>query len=192
MKKLWALAIALFLLTGCGYNQIQQQDEAVKASWGEVTNQYKRRSDLVPQLVATVKGYANHEEQVLKEVTEARSRVGGINLTPDKVPTESDMQQYIQAQGQLTSALNRLNVVVENYPNLKANESFLNLQTQLEGTENRITLARNRYIQSVQVYNTNIRQFPTLITAKIFGYKVLPSFTVPNENVISEPPKVEF
>ncbi|MBN3860478.1 LemA family protein [Neisseriaceae bacterium PsAf] len=192
MKKFLVLFTLFFMLTGCGYNKIQQEDESVKAAWSEVLNQYQRRADLVPQLVSTVKGYAKHEEQVLTEVTNARAKVGSVQLTPDQLPTEQEMQQFTQAQGELTSALNRLNVVVENYPDLKANEVFSNLQTQLEGTENRITHARRQYIQAVQTYNTTIREIPVNITAKIFGYKPIPNFSVDNEQDIQKVPEVNF
>ena len=181
--------LAVLLLSGCGYNQIQQKDEAVKAQWSEVLNQYKRRADLIPNLVATVRGYAAHEQQVLTAVTEARARVGQINVNADDA---ASLAQYQAAQGELSQALSRLLVVSENYPNLKADASFLNLQTQLEGTENRITVARNRYIQSVQDYNTTIRQFPVNLTAMMFGHKQKPNFTVDNEAQIQEAPSVDF
>ena len=177
------------LLSGCGYNRIQQQDEAVKAGWSEVLNQYKRRADLIPNLVNTVKGYASHEERVLAEVTEARAKVGRINVNADDAQS---LAQFQQAQGELSGALSRLMVVSENYPDLKADQSFLGLQTQLEGTENRITVARGRYIQLVQDYNTTIRQFPVNLTAMVFGYKPKPNFTVEDEARIQEPPNVDF
>jgi LemA protein len=181
--------LAVLLLSGCGYNQIQQKDEAVKAQWSEVLNQYKRRADLIPNLVATVKGYAAHEQQVLTAVTEARARVSQINVNADDA---ASLAQYQAAQGELSQALSRLLVVSENYPNLKADASFLNLQTQLEGTENRITVARNRYIQSVQDYNTTIRQFPVNLTAMMFGHKQKPNFSVENEAQIQNAPSVDF
>ena len=177
------------LLSGCGYNQIQSKDEAVKAGWSEVLNQYKRRADLIPNLVATVKGYASHEQQVLTAVTEARAKVSQINVNADDA---ASLAQYQAAQGELSQALGRLLMVTENYPDLKADQQFLTLQAQLEGTENRITVARNRYIQLVQDYNTYIRSFPQVITAKIFGYKEKPNFSVENEAQISEAPAVDF
>jgi len=179
-------------LSGCGYNAIQRQDEAVKASWSEVLNQYQRRADLVPNLVNTVKGYAQHEERVLTEVTNARARVGSVQITPDMIDDAQKLKQFQQAQGELSSALSRLMVVSENYPNLKANGLFQNLQAQLEGTENRITVARNRYVQSVQEYNSMIRTFPNNLTAKMFGYAVKPNFSVENEKAISTAPTVDF
>lgn len=193
--RVWAALAATMLsvlLSGCGYNKIQQQDEAVTASWSEVLNQYQRRADLVPNLVNTVKGYAAQEERVLREVTEARARVGGINATPELVNDPAAFEKFQQAQGQLTSALSRLLVVTENYPNLKSDAAFRDLQAQLEGTENRITVARKRYIDSVQIYNTTIRSFPSNLTAKMFGGKVKPNFTVENEAQISTPPSVDF
>ena len=186
---LLVFSLVLVLLSGCGYNQIQQKDEAVAAGWSEVLNQYKRRADLIPNLVSTVKGYAAQEQQVLIGVTEARAKVGQIQVNPDDA---ASLQAFQQAQGELSSALSRLMVVVENYPNLKSDQAFLNLQTQLEGTENRITVARGRYIQAVQDYNTYIRSFPQVITAKIFGYKTKPNFTVDNEAQISNAPAVDF
>lgn len=186
------LALMLPMLAGCGYNRIQQQDEAVKAQWSEVLNQYQRRADLVPNLVNTVKGYAAQEERVLTEVTNARARVGGINLSAEQAADPAKLAEFQKAQGELSGALSRLLVVSENYPDLKSNQNFLELQAQLEGTENRITVARNRYIASVQEYNTHIRQFPVNLTAKMFGYAVKPNFTVENEAAISRPPTVEF
>jgi LemA protein len=177
------------LLSSCGYNQIQQKDEAVKAGWSEVINQYKRRADLIPNLVNTVKGYASHEERVLTEVTQARARVSQINVNANDA---ASLQQFQQAQGELSSALSRLLVVTENYPNLKADQSFRDLQAQLEGTENRITVARGRYIQTVQDYNTYIRSFPQNLTAKMFGYQTKPNFTVENEQQIQQAPSVDF
>ncbi|MBJ6982301.1 LemA family protein [Luteimonas sp. MC1572] len=183
------LMVLAAMLSGCGYNQIQQKDEAVDAGWSEVLNQYKRRADLVPNLVSTVKGYAAHEQQVLTAVTEARAKVGEINVNADD---PASLQQFQQAQGELSSALSRLMVVVENYPNLKADQGFLNLQTQLEGTENRITVARGRYIQLVQDYNTYIRSFPQNLVAMMFGHKVRPNFNVENERELQEAPAVDF
>ncbi len=183
------LLMLSMLLSGCGYNRIQTKDEAVKAGWSEVLNQYKRRADLIPNLVNTVKGYAAHEQQVLTAVTEARAKVGQINVNADDA---ASLAQYQAAQGELSQALGRLMMVSENYPNLKADTSFLNLQTQLEGTENRITVARGRYIQLVQDYNTYIRQFPVNLTAMVFGYKPKPNFTVENEAQIQQAPNVDF
>ena len=187
--RLVVAGLLALMLSGCGYNQIQTKDEAVKAGWSEVLNQYKRRADLIPNLVNTVKGYASHEERVLTEVTEARAKVGQINVNADDAQS---LAQYQAAQGQLSQALGRLMVITENYPNLKADTSFLNLQTQLEGTENRITVARGRYIQLVQDYNTTIRQFPVNLTAMVFGYKPKPNFTVENEAQIQNAPNVDF
>ena len=189
LTRLIPLLLLASLLSGCGYNAIQQKDESVKASWAEVLNQYKRRADLVPNLVNTVQGFATQERQVLTEVTEARSRVGQINVNADD---EASLRQFQQAQGELGSALSRLLVVTENYPVLKSDANFRDLQAQLEGTENRITVARGRYIQQVQDYNTYVRSFPQLITAKLFGYKEKPNFTVENEAQISQPPTVKF
>ena len=173
----WVLLVVMALtLSGCGYNTLQTQDEQVKAAWAEVLNQYQRRADLIPNLVNTVKGYAEHEEEVLTEVTEARSRVGQIQATPDMIEDPQALANYQAAQGELTGALSRLLLVVEQYPDLKANENFRDLQAQLEGTENRIAVARNRYIQSVQEFNMTVRRFPTNLTAKIFGHSVKPTF----------------
>jgi LemA protein len=183
------LMIIAALLSGCGYNQIQQKDESVKAAWSQVLNVYKRRADLVPNLVATVKGYASHEERVFTEVTNARAKVGSININADD---PASLAQFQQAQGELQSAIGRLLVVSENYPQLKADQNFLQLQAQLEGTENRITVERQRYIQTVQDYNTYIRQFPVNLTAMMFGYKPKPNFTVENEAQIQHPPTVDF
>ena len=188
MRMLLVLLLSV-LLSGCGYNTIQQKDEAVTAAWSQVLNVYKRRADLVPNLVATVRGYAAHEQQVLTQVTEARSRVGSINVNADD---PASLQQFQQAQGQLQSAIGRLLLVSENYPDLKANQNFLQLQAQLEGTENRITVERQRYIESVQDYNTYIRKFPTNLTAMVFGYDPKPNFTVENEAQIQQPPQVDF
>ncbi len=190
--RLLVLLILVCTLSGCGYNAIQRQDEAVKASWSEVINQYQRRADLVPNLVATVKGYAQHEEKVFVEVTEARAKVGSIKVDADTVNDAAKLKQFQAAQGELSSALSRLMVVSENYPQLKADGLFQNLQAQLEGTENRVTVARNRYVQAVQSYNTLIRSFPNNLTAKMFGYKVKPNFSVENEQAISTAPKVDF
>lgn len=191
MRKLWVLAFAI-LLTGCGYNTFQTSDEQIKASWAEVLNQYQRRADLIPNLVNTVKGYAAQEQTVLLGVTEARAKVGSIQATPELVNDPQAFAKFQAAQGELTSALSRLMAVSENYPQLKSDQNFRDLQAQLEGTENRITVARNRYIQAVQAYNIAVRSFPTNLTAMMFGYKVKPSFTVENEKAISSPPTVSF
>jgi LemA protein len=185
------LAIVLGL-SGCGYNAIQAQDEQVKASWSEVLNQYQRRADLVPNLVNTVKGYANQEKEVLTRVTEARARVGSIQATPELLSDPQAFARFEAAQGQLTSSLSRLLVVSENYPQLKSDANFRDLQAQLEGTENRITVARNRYIRAVQEYNTTVRSFPANLTAKAFGFQERPNFSVSNEAEISKPPRVDF
>ena len=179
-------------LSGCGYNSIQSSDEEIKASWSEVLNQYKRRADLVPNLVNTVKGYAQHEADVLTKITEARSKVGSLQVNDDTLNDEGAFQKFDQAQREMGGALSRLLVVAENYPQLKADQNFRDLQAQLEGTENRITVARNRYIKSVQEYNTIVRSFPSNLTAKVFGYTTKPTFAVENEKEIAEPPKVEF
>ena len=188
-SRLLCLAVLASLLSGCGYNAIQQKDEQVKAGWAEVLNQYKRRADLIPNLVQTVEGYANQERQVLTDVTNARARVGQVNVNADDADS---LKQFQQAQGELSGALSRLLVVTEIYPNLKSDQGFRALQAQLEGTENRITVARGRYIQMVQDYNTYIRSFPQVITAKMFGYAAKPNFTVENEAQIAQPPEVKF
>ncbi|MFY9328558.1 MAG: LemA family protein [Georgfuchsia sp.] len=191
--RLFALiALAASLLSGCGYNTFQTNDEAVKASWSEVLNQYKRRADLVPNLVQVVQGYATHEKDVFTQVTQARASVGGINATPELVNDPEAFAKFQVAQAKMTSALSRLLLVAENYPQLKADANFRDLQAQLEGTENRITVARNRYIKSVETYNVAVRTFPNNLTAMMFGYKTKPNFTVENEQAISEPPKVDF
>ncbi len=193
MVKQWMVAMVLAVsLSGCGYNTMQSQDEAANAAWSKVLNQYQRRDQLVPNLVATVQGYAKHEKEVLTEVTEARAKVGSVQLTGDTATNEQQLKAFSDAQAGLTSALSKLMVVVEKYPELKANTNFLELQKQLEGTENRITVARNRYIESVQTYNTTVRQFPNNLTAKMFGMDVRPNFTVENEKAISTAPKVSF
>jgi LemA protein len=186
------LALALLCLSGCGYNSLQQKDEGVKAAWSEVVNQYQRRADLIPNLVNTVKGYAAQEQRVLVEVTEARAKVGSIQVTPEVLNNPELFQKYQAAQNQLTGALKSLFAVAENYPQLKSDQNFRDLQSQIEGTENRITVARNRYIQSVQDYNVTVRQFPVNLTAKMFGYQVKPNFTVGNEQAISTAPTVSF
>jgi LemA protein len=194
MRKLWAVLAALTLLSlsGCGYNTMQSQDEQIKASWSEVLNQYQRRADLVPNLVNTVKGFAAQEERVLTEVTNARAKVGAVQATPELVNDAQAFAKFQQAQGELSGALSRLLVVTENYPQLKSDAAFRDLQAQLEGTENRITVARNRYIQAVQSYNVTVRSFPSNLTAKLFGYTTKANFTVENEAAISKPPSVEF
>jgi len=192
MKK-WLLILALLAsLSGCGYNDFQRLDEQTKSAWSEVLNQYQRRADLVPNLVATVKGEANFEQDTLRQVVEARARATSVQVTPETLNNPQAFQQFQQAQGQLSSALSRLLVVSERYPDLKANQSFRDLRVQLEGTENRITVARNRYIQAVQQYNVLARSFPTNVTAMVFHYEPKPSFTVQNEAQISVPPSVDF
>ena len=183
---------AVLLLSACGYNNIQKLDEATKAQWSEVLNNYQRRADLVPNLVNTVKGYASHEERVLTEVTNARAKVGSVQASADLASNPQALAQFQAAQGELSGALSRLLVVSENYPQLKADQGFRDLQAQLEGTENRITVARNRYIQSVQDYNSYVRSFPQNLTAKMFGYKTKPNFTVANEAAVATPPTVDF
>jgi LemA protein len=177
------------LLQGCGYNTLQTQDEQIKSAWSEVLNQYQRRSDLIPNLVNTVKGFAAQEQTVLVGVTEARAKASQVQVNADD---PASLAQFQEAQGQVSSALSRLLVTVENYPELKSDQNFRDLQAQLEGTENRITVARNRYIQAVQGYNITVRQFPTNLTAMVFGYKTKPNFTVENEAEIARPPKVDF
>ncbi|MBV8307099.1 MAG: LemA family protein [Gammaproteobacteria bacterium] len=186
------VAFALLSLTGCGYNTLQTKDEAVKAAWSEVVNQYQRRADLIPNLVNTVKGYAAQEQRVLVEVTEARAKVGSIQVTPEVLNNPELFQKYQAAQNQLTGALKSLFAVSENYPQLKSDQNFRDLQSQLEGTENRITVARNRYIQAVQDYNVTVRSFPTNLTAKLFGLPLRPNFSVANEAQISTAPTVSF
>lgn len=195
MQKIWLKLFTIVLilnLSGCGYNAFQSKDEQIKADWAEVLNQYQRRADLVPNLVATVKGYAAHEKEVLEAVAVARSKVGSIQATPELVNDEAAFARFQAAQGQMTSALSRLMAVAENYPQLKADAGFRDLQAQLEGTENRVTVARNRYIGAVKEYNIAVRSFPQNLTAMMFGYKTKPSFTVENEKAISTPPKVAF
>jgi LemA protein len=199
MRKLFArqlgvtvAAAATLLLYGCGYNQLQSQDEQIKSAWSEVLNQYQRRADLVPNLVNTVKGYAAQEERVLTEVTNARASVGAIKATPELINDPEAFAKFQAAQGQLQSALSRLLVVAENYPQLKSDQNFRDLQAQLEGTENRIAVARNRYIKSVQEYNVTVRSFPTNLTAMLFKMGVKPNFSVDNEKAITAPPTVDF
>jgi len=185
-------ALATLSLTNCGYNVIQSQDEQVKSNWSEVVSQYQRRADLVPNLVNSVKGFAQQEKDVLLGVTNARAKVGSIQATPEVLNDPAALQKFQAAQGELSNALSRLLVVAENYPQLKSDAVFRDLMSQLEGTENRITVARNRYIRSVQDYNTTIRSFPSNLTAMLFGYKERPNFAVDNEKEISTAPKVDF
>lgn len=193
MIKQWMMAVLLAVsLSGCGYNTMQSQDEAANAAWADVLNQYQRRADLVPNLVSTVQGYAKHEQEVLTQVTEARAKVGSVPVSSDMASNPEQLKAFNEAQGQLTSALSRLLVVVEQYPDLKANTNFLDLQKQLEGTENRISVARNEYIAAVQAYNTTVRTFPNNLTAKVFGMQVRPNFSVENEAAVSTAPKVAF
>jgi LemA protein len=191
----WLVALMLTaaaLLSGCGYNQFQSLDEQTKAAWSEVLNQYQRRADLIPNIVATVKGEASFEQDTLTKVVEARARATSIQVTPETLNDPQAFERFQKAQGELGSALARLLVVSENYPNLKANQGFQDLRVQLEGTENRITVARNRYIKAVQEYNVLVRQFPSNLTAMVLSYAVKPSFTVQNEAAISAPPAVSF
>jgi LemA protein len=192
MKRWLAILALIALLSGCGYNDFQRLDEQVKSAWSEVLNQYQRRSDLVPNLVATVKGEANFEQDTLTKVIEARAKATSVQVTPDLLNNPQAFQQFQQAQGQLSSALSRLLVVSERYPDLKSNQSFRDLRVQLEGTENRITVARNRYIQAVQQYNVLARSFPSNLTAMVFHYDPKPNFSVQNEAQISAPPAVDF
>ena len=192
IKRWFLILVAAASLSGCGYNDFQRLDEASKSAWSEVLNQYQRRADLVPNLVATVKGEASFEQDTLTKVIEARSRATAIQVTPEVLNNPEAFQKFQQAQGELSGALSRLMVVSERYPDLKANQSFRDLRVQLEGTENRITVARNRYIQTVQEYNVLARSFPTNLTSMMFGYKPKPTFTVQNEAQISAPPTVDF
>jgi len=190
-KILGALLLSLSL-GGCGYNTLQSSDEEIKASWSEVVNQYQRRADLVPNLVNTVKGYAGHEKEVLTQVTQARAQAGSIQVTPEVLKDPAAFAQFQAAQGALSGALSRLLAVSENYPQLKADAGFRDLQAQLEGTENRITVARNRYIKSVRDYNVTVRSFPVNLTAMAFGYRVRPNFTIENEKAAATAPVVSF
>jgi LemA protein len=187
----FALVIAT-MLSGCGYNEFQSKDEATKAAWGEVVNQYQRRADLIPNLVNTVKGYASHEKDTLEAVTRARAAATSFQITPEVLNDPAALAKFQQVQGELSQALSKLMMVTEAYPDLKANANFRDLQSQLEGTENRITVARQRYIATVQDFNIQVRKFPTNLTAMMFGYKVKPSFTVENEKAISTAPTVNF
>jgi LemA protein len=186
------LAAASLALGGCGYNTLQQNDEQIKASWSEVLNQYQRRADLVPNLVATVKGFAAQEQKVLLGVTEARAKVGAIQATPELVNDPAAFEKFTAAQRELGGALSRLIALRESYPQLKSDANFRDLQAQLEGTENRITVARNRYIKAVQEYNITVRSFPTNLTAMLFGFKQKPQFAVEDEKALAKPPTVEF
>ena len=192
MKRWFLILAAALSLSGCGYNDFQKLDEQSKSAWSEVLNQYQRRADLVPNLVATVKGEANFEQETLTKVVEARAKATAVQVTPETLNNPEAMKKFQAAQGELSSALSRLLVVSERYPDLKANQGFRDLRVQLEGTENRITVARNRYIQTVQEYNVLARSFPTNLTAKVFGYDPKASFTVQNEAQISAPPQVDF
>ncbi len=194
MRKLWAafLILVAAALSGCGYNDIQRADEQTKSAWSEVINQYQRRNDLVPNLVNTVKGFAAQEQTVLTQVTELRSRVGSIQATPELLNDPVAFRKFQEAQGQMSQALSRLLAVAENYPQLKSDANFRDLQAQLEGTENRIAVARNRYIKAVQEYNVLIRQFPVNLTAMMFSYQTKPNFTVEDEKAIAKPPTVDF
>jgi LemA protein len=184
--------IILVSLSGCGYNTLQSQDEAVSSAWSEVLNQYQRRADLVPNLVQTVKGYAAHEERVFTEVTEARAKVGSLQITPDILKDEAAFAKFQAAQASMTGALSRLMAVAESYPQLQAQASFRDLQAQLEGTENRITVARKRYIDTVRDFNVTVRSFPSNLTAKMFGFSTKPNFAVENEKALSQPPTIDF
>ena len=194
MRRILALiaVVATLGLSGCGYNDIQRTDEATKSAWSEVLNQYKRRADLIPNLVNTVKAFATQEQQVFIQVTEARSRVGSIQATPELINDPAAFKRFQDAQAGMTSALSRLLAVAENYPQLKSDQNFRDLQAQLEGTENRIAVARNRYIKAVQEYNVLVREFPVNLTAMVFGYQVKPNFTVEDEKAIAAPPTVDF
>ncbi len=190
--RLFGLTVLILVLQGCGYNALQTTDETIKSSWAEVLNQYQRRADLIPNLVKTVKGYAAHEKDVLTSVTNARAKVGAIQATPELINDEAAFKKFNAAQSEMSSALGRLLVVAENYPQLKADGVFRDLQAQLEGTENRITVARNRYIKAVQDYNITVRNFPSNLTAMMFDFKIKPTFSVENEHEISQPPEVDF
>jgi LemA protein len=192
LPAIWGPVLGAILLSGCGYNQLVGLQQNIQSAWAQVQNQLQRRNDLIPNLVNTVKGYAAQESSVLIGVTEARARATSIQVTPETLNDPETLKRFQEAQGQLTSALSRLIAVAENYPDLKSNQNFLALQAQLEGTENRITVARNRYIESVQTFNATVRRFPVNLTAKLFGYDVKPNFTVENESEIAKPPVVEF
>ena len=190
--KLTLLFVICLSLSCCGYNTLQSQDESIKSAWSEVLNQYQRRADLIPNLVNTVKGYAEHEKVVFESVTNARAKVGAIAATPELINDEAAFVKFQQAQSEMGAALGRLLAVAENYPQLKADGSFRDLQAQLEGTENRITVARNRYIEAIKEYNITVRSFPSNLMAKLFGFTTKPNFTVENEKAIASPPQVQF
>jgi LemA protein len=194
MRRFWAILVALAALSvsGCGYNTLQTNDEQIKSSWSEVVNQYQRRTDLIPNLVATVKGFAAQEKEVLLGVTNARAKVGSIQATPELLNSPEAFAKFQAAQGEMSSALSRLLAVSENYPQLKSDANFRDLQSQLEGTENRIAVARNSYIKSVQEYNVTVRSFPSNLTAMVFGFKTKSNFAVENEKEIAKPPTVDF
>ncbi len=192
ISRIFWVFLLTFVLQGCGYNTLQATDESIKSSWAEVLNQYQRRSDLIPNLVSTVKGYASHEKDVFTSVTNARAKVGAIQATPELINDQAAFAKFNAAQSEMSASLGRLMLVAENYPQLKADGVFRDLQAQLEGTENRITVARNRYIQAVQDYNVTVRQFPSNLTAMMFGFSTKPTFSVANETEIAIPPKVDF
>jgi len=192
MRKLWIVVLASLTLSNCGYNRMVDLDENVKASWAQVINVYQRRADLIPNLVEVVKGYAAHEKETLTAIADARSRVGSVQLTPEMINDPAAMQKFSEAQGAMTSALSRLMVVVEKYPDLKASENFRDLSAQLEGAENRIAVERKRFIEAVAAYNSYTRKFPQVFTAKVFGFKEKPTFTVENEKAIGTAPTVKF
>jgi len=192
MKRWFIVLVSVFALSGCGYNDFQRLDEQSKAAWSEVLNQYQRRADLVPNIVATVKGEAAFEQETLTRVIEARARATSIQVTPETLNDPAAFEKFQAAQGELSGALSRLMVTVEQYPNLRANQGFSDLRVQLEGTENRITVARNRYIETIQAYNVLARSFPSNLTAMVFSYQAKPTFTVANEAQISTPPTVDF
>ena len=192
MRRFFPALLLVLFLGGCGYNELQSLDEQTKAGWSEVLNQYQRRADLIPNLVASVKGFASQEQQVLLGVTNARAKVGSIQATPELVNDPQALQRFLQAQGELSGALSRLLVVAENYPQLKSDQNFRELQAQLEGTENRIAVARQRYIRAVQEYNVKVRSFPSNLTAMLFGFKEKAQFTVEDEKTLAKPPKVDF
>jgi len=194
MSRLSAICLTLLTLalSGCGYNAMQAADEEIKANWSEVLNQYQRRADLIPNLVATVKRFAQQEEKIFTEIADARSRIGSVQATPELVNDEAALQKFQQAQAGMSGALSKLLAISEAYPELKSDQNFRDLQAQLEGTENRVTVARNRYIEAVKTYNTMLRQFPQNLTAKLFGYKPKANFSVENEREISTPPTVDF
>lgn len=186
------ILLTMLALSSCGYNTLQTTDEAIKAAWSEVLNQFQRRADLIPNLVKTVEGFANQEKEVLLGVTNARSKVGSMQITPELLNNPEAFKQFQSAQGELSGALSRLMVVAENYPQLKSDQNFRDLQAQLEGTENRITVARKRYIEAVQSYNLIVRKFPSNLTAMVFGFATKPNFAVENETALAKPPEVKF